>query len=79
MGYIVPIISSVIIQYSFPFLDGVDFFEPVIRIVRNCKRVYSLYKRKKKKMGKILVWARTFKRKIVIGVCRKVKIPVLVL
>lgn len=48
MGYIVPIISSVIIQYSFPFLDGVDFFEPVIRIVRNCKRVYSLYKREKK-------------------------------
>lgn len=67
MRYIVPIISNVIIQYSFPFLDGVDFFEPVIRIVRNCKRVYSLYERKKK-MGKILVWARIFKRKIVIGV-----------
>lgn len=54
MGYIVPIISSVIIQYSFPFLDGVDFFEPVIRIVSNCKRVYSLYKRGKKRWGKFL-------------------------
>lgn len=66
MGYIVPIISSVIIQYSFPFLDGVDFFEPVIRIVRNCKRVYSLYNRKKR-WGKFLCGQEHLREKLSLG------------
>lgn len=65
MGYIVPIISNVIIQYSFPFLDGVDFFEPVIRIIRNCKRVYSLYKRKK--WGKFLCGQEYLREKLSLG------------
>lgn len=67
MGYIVPIISNIIIQYSFPFLDGVDFFEPVIsRIVRNCKRVYSFYKRKKR-WGKFLCGQEYLRGKLSLG------------
>lgn len=48
MGCIISITSNVIIQYYIPF-SCVDLFEPVIAIVRNCKRLYSsLYKKKKK-------------------------------
>lgn len=67
MGYIVPVISSVIIQYSFPFLDGVDFFEPVIKIVRNCKRVYSLLYKEKNRWGKFLCRQEHLRGKLSLG------------